>query len=148
MSIEDDIALLARVPALNMLGMSALQVLAIGAEQYDYGFGDVLFHKGDIADAGYIVRQGAFRISVGDNGPETVAAVGELIGELALIHDMRRPATATALEKSSVIRLSRKLYQRVLESHPEAALRVRDDLASRSNEAATALTRLMARLKR
>lgn len=148
MSIEDDIALLARVPALNMLGMSALQVLAIGAEQYDYGFGDVLFHKGDIADAGYIVRQGAFRISVGDGGPETVAAVGELIGELALIHDMRRPATATALEKSSVIRLSRKLYQRVLESHPEAALRVRDDLASRSNEVATALTRLMARLKR
>ena len=51
MSIEDDIALLARVPSLNLLGMSALQVLAIGAEQYDYGFGDVLFHKGDIADA-------------------------------------------------------------------------------------------------
>ena len=148
MSIEDDIALLARVPTLNMLGMSALQVLAISTEQYDYSFGDVLFHKGDIADAGYVVRQGAFRISAGDGGPETTASVGELIGELALLHDMRRPATATALEQSSVIRLSRKLYQRVLESHPEAARRVRDDLAARTNDAATALARLTARLKR
>jgi len=148
MSIEDDIALLARVPTLNMLGMAALQVLAIGAEQYDYGFGDVLFHKGDVADAGYVVRQGAFRISAGDGGPETIAGIGELIGELALLHDMRRPAMATAIEPSSVIRLSRKLYQRVLESHPDAARRVRDDLAARTNDVATALTRLTSRLKR
>jgi CRP-like cAMP-binding protein len=148
MSIEDDIALLARVPSLNLLGMSALQVLAIGTEQYDYGFGDVLFHKGDIADAGYVVRQGSFRISAGDGGAETTADVGELIGELALLHNMRRPATATALQQSSVIRLSRKLYQRVLESHPEAARRVRDDLEARTNEAAAALAQITAKLKR
>ena len=79
MSIEDDIALLARVPALNLLGMAALQVLAIGAEQRDYGYGDVLFHKGDIADAGYVVRRGSFRVSAGEGSVEIIAASGELI---------------------------------------------------------------------
>jgi CRP-like cAMP-binding protein len=146
MSIEDDIALLARVPALNLLGMAALQVLAIGAEQRDYGYGDVLFHKGDIADAGYVVRRGSFRVSAGEGSAELIAASGELIGELALVVDMRRPATATALEQSTVVRVSRTLYQRVLESHPEAARRVRDDLAARTNEAASAIARLTSRL--
>ncbi|GAA3844800.1 cyclic nucleotide-binding domain-containing protein [[Pseudomonas] carboxydohydrogena] len=145
MSIEDDIALLARVPALNLLGMSALQVLAIGAEQRDYGYGDVLFHQNDIADAGYVVRRGSFRVAAED-GPDMVVGVGELIGELALIVDMRRPATATALEHSTVVRVSRTLYQRVLESHPEAARRIRDDLAARTNAAATAIARLTSKL--
>jgi CRP-like cAMP-binding protein len=145
MSIEDDIALLARVPALNLLGMSALQVLAIGAEQRDYGYGDVLFHQNDIADAGYVIRRGSFRVAA-EGGPEVVVGVGELIGELALIVDMRRPATATALEHSTVVRVSRTLYQRVLESHPEAARRIRDDLAARTNAAATAIARLTSKL--
>jgi hypothetical protein len=34
----------------------------------------------------------------------------------------------------------------VLESHPEAARRVRDDLAARTNEAASAIARLTSRL--
>jgi len=75
-----------------------------------------------------------------------VVGVGELIGELALIVDMRRPATATALEHSTVVRVSRTLYQRVLESHPEAARRIRDDLAARTNAAATAIARLTSKL--
>jgi len=145
MSIEDDIALLARVPALNLLGMAALQVLAIGAEQRDYGYGDVLFHQNDIADAGYVIRRGSFRVAA-EGGPEMVVGAGELIGELALIVDMRRPATATALEHSTVVRVSRTLYQRVLESHPEAARRIRDDLAARTNAAATAIARLTSKL--
>ena len=145
MSIEDDIALLARVPALNLLGMAALQVLAIGAEQRDYGHGDVLFHQNDIADAGYVVQRGSFRIAA-EGGPEMVAGAGELIGELALILDMRRPATATALEPSTVVRVSRTLYQRVLESHPEAARRIRDDLAARTNATTSAIARLTSKL--
>ncbi len=146
MSIDDDIALLARVPALNLLGMAALQVLAIGAEQRDLGYGDKLFHAGDIADAGYVVRRGSFRVTAGEGGREVIAGPGELIGELALIVEMRRPATAVALEPSTVVRVSRTLYQRVLESHPEAARRVRDDLAERTNAATMAIARLTAKL--
>lgn len=146
MSIDDDIALLARVPALNLLGMAALQVLAIGAEQRDFGYGDKLFHYGDIADAGYVVQRGSFRVAAEDSPREVIAGPGDLIGELALMVEMRRPASATALEPSSVVRVSRTLYQRVLESHPEAARRVRDDLAARTNEAAAAIARLTEKL--
>lgn len=146
MAIEDDIALFARVPTLNLLGAAALQVLAIGAEQRDYGFGERLFEQGDPADSGFIVRHGAFRVA-SDDGQEAIAGQNVLIGELALVVSMARPATATALEQSSVLRISRSLFQRVLESHPEAARRLRDDFAARSNAATGAITRVSAALR-
>ncbi len=146
MSIEDDVALLARVPALNLLGMAALQVLAIGAEQRDYNSGDWLFQTGDIADAGFVVRRGSFKVSADNPRREIIAGPGSLIGELALMMEMRRPSTAIAMEQSRVVRLSRTLYQRVLESHPDAARRVRDDLAARTNQATSAIANLTTKL--
>ena len=83
MSIENDVALLERVPTLRLLGMTALRMLAIGSEQRDFARGDVLFNAGDDADAGFIVQRGAFRIEDG-GGAEIVAGPGALIGELAL----------------------------------------------------------------
>ena len=40
MSIEDDVALLERVPTLRLLGNAALRMLAIGSEQRDFARGD------------------------------------------------------------------------------------------------------------
>ena len=136
MSIEDDVALLERVPTLRLLGTAALRMLAIGSEQRDFARGDVLFSAGDDADAGFIVQRGAFRIDDGA-GAEVVASPGALIGELALIATMRRPSTATALEHSSVIRVARSLFQRVLESDPAAARRLRDEFANRTSQLAS-----------
>jgi CRP-like cAMP-binding protein len=138
MSIEDDVALLERVPTLRLLGREALRVLAIGSEHREFARGDHLFDIGDEADCGYVVQRGAFRISLNDgSSAETIAGPGTLIGELALIVPMPRPATAVSLEFSTVIRLSRTMFSRVLESDPAAARRLRDELASRTSQIAS-----------
>jgi CRP-like cAMP-binding protein len=136
MSIEDDVALLERVPTLRLLGMAALRMLAIGSEQRDVARGDALFNAGDDADAGFVVQRGAFRIEDG-GGAAMVAGPGALIGELALITAMQRPSSAIALEHSSVIRVARSLFQRVLESDPAAARRLRDEFANRTSQIAS-----------
>ena len=135
MSIDDDVALLERVPTMRLLGDSSLRMLAIGSEQRDFNAGDVLFKAGDAADAGYVVQRGTFRVEEG--GAEIIAGPGALIGELALIVAMKRPSTATALERGSVIRVARSLFQRVLESDPAAAVRLRDEFAIRSSQIAS-----------
>ena len=66
-----------------------------------------------------------------------MAGAGALIGELALVVAMRRPATATAMEYSTVVRLARSLFQRVLESDPAAARRLRDEFANRTSQIAS-----------
>lgn len=136
MSIEDDVALLERVPTLRLLGSAALRMLAIGSEQRNFARGDLLFNMGDDADAGFVVQRGAFRIEDG-GGAEIIAGPGALIGELALVVAMKRPSTATSLENSSVIRVARSLFQRVLESDPEAARRLRDEFATRTSQIAS-----------
>ena len=136
MSIEDDVALLERVPTLRLLGATALRMLAIGSEQRDVARGGLLFKAGDDADAGFVVQHGTFRVEDKD-GAEIVAGPGALIGELALVVAMQRPSSALALEDSSVIRVARSLFQRVLESDPAAALRLRDEFANRTSQIAS-----------
>jgi CRP-like cAMP-binding protein len=145
MSIEDDVALLERVPTLRLLGMAALRMLAIGSEQRDVARGDALFNAGEDADAGFVVQRGAFRIEDG-NGAAIVAGPGALIGELALITAMQRPSSAIALENSSVIRVARSLFQRVLESDPAAARRLRDEFANRTSQIASEILMAGAKL--
>src|ERR1035438_7930077 len=145
MSIEDDVALLERVPTLRLLGMAALRMLAIGSEQRDVARGDALFNSGDDADAGFVVQRGTFRIEDG-NGAAIVAGPGALIGELALITAMQRPSSAVALEHSSVIRVARSLFQRVLESDPAAARRLRDEFANRTSQIASEILMAGAKL--
>jgi len=135
MSIEDDIALLQRVPTLRLLGSDSLRMLAIGSEQRNVQGGEALFREGDTADCGYVVQRGALRINDG-GGAEIVAGPGDLIGELALVVEMKRPASAVALEASTVVRISRSLFQRVLESDPASARRLRDEFANRASRIA------------
>jgi CRP-like cAMP-binding protein len=111
-------------------------MLAIGSEQRNVARGEWLFNAGDDADAGFIVQRGAFRVEDG-GGAGIVAGPGALIGELALLVAMQRPSSAMALEPSSVIRVARSLFQRVLESDPAAARRLRDDFANRTSQIAS-----------
>ena len=145
MSIDDDIAVLERVPTLRLLGKAALRMLAIGSEQREFMRGTVLFKQGDIADSGFVVLRGMFRVE-DDAGAETLAGPGALIGELALVVPMNRPSSATALEHSLVVRIARSLFQRVLESDPAAARRLRDEFAARSSQIASDIVEAGARL--
>lgn len=144
MSIDQDIAQLARVPTFRVLGREALRMLAIGAEQRAFAPGDVLFRVGEEADAGYVVQRGSFRISAGEL--ETVAGPDTLIGELALVTGAPRPAGAVALDHALVLRIARSLFQRVLESDPDAARRLRDEFMVRSSQAISDLTLVGGRL--
>src|SRR5689334_23035142 len=115
MSIDDDIAVLERVPTLRLLGKATLRMLAIGSEQRELMRGTVLFRQGDPADGGFVVLRGMFRVE-DEAGAEMLAGPGALIGELALVVPMKRPSSATAIEHSTVVRIPRSLFQRVLES--------------------------------
>ena len=135
MGIEDDIAFIERVPTLHMLGRTALRILAIGAESRYVHQGDVLFHAGDATDCGYVIVDGSFRLQSKSSAVgEVVAGPGTLLGELALIAETRRPATATATEPSTVIRISRSLFLRMLEGYPEAAIQLREQIISRTEQ--------------
>ena len=148
MSIENDIAFFERVPTLRLLGREALRVLAIGAESRYLDDGEVLFHAGNAADSGYIIQEGSFILKSDTpvDGLEVKATPGMLLGELALLAETVRPATAIAREPSAVIRLTRNIFLRMLESYPEAAAKLREQLAVRSMQVTKEIGNVRARL--
>jgi len=143
MSIEDDIAFLERVPALSLLGRDALRILAIGSESRYVHEGVTLFAEGEDADSAFVVQEGSFELTSNGGGAEIVGP-GALMGELALVSEMKRPTAAIAREPSSVVRITRQLFMKMLESDPAAASRMRDAIAARVNQAATEFSRVRA----
>ena len=147
MSIEDDIIFIERVPTLRSLGRDALRILAIGAESRYVHKGEVLFIAGDVADGGYVIQEGSFRLEGGSRSSgEIVAGPGTLLGELALITEIKRPATATAVEPSTVIRITRSLFLKMLEGYPHAAHVLRDQIVARAQQALSEMTDVRALL--
>lgn len=147
MSIEDDIRFFEQVSTLALLGREPLRILAIGAEsRYVHG-GDVLFRTGESADAAYVVQEGSFRLASGQKGEAGVTVgPGALIGEMALLTETRRPATATACEPSTVMRIPRALFLKMLEGYPDAAARLRDSLLARTELATRDMRKLRGKL--
>jgi CRP-like cAMP-binding protein len=133
-TIEDDIAFFEQVPTLGVLGRQALRILAIGAESRYLHEGEILFSAGEPADCAYVVQEGAFDLQPERDGAGIRLGPGALLGELALVIDSKRVATAVALEPSTVIRISRSLFLKMLEGYPEAAHHLRDHMARRVDE--------------
>ena len=127
MTIEDDIAFLSQVPVLRRLGAPALRILAIGAEAYSVEAGQTLFAAGDA---------------------ELIAEPGALLGEGALLVQSQRPATAVAREDAVVLRISRTMFLRMLDSYPEAAQRLRELIAARADQWAREMDDVRAALAR
>ena len=137
MAIEDDINFFEKVPTLSMLGRGALRILAIGAESRYVHSGETLFAVGDDADGGYVVQEGSFRLASEEKSEAGVTVgPGALIGEMALLTETKRPATATACEPSTVMRIPRTLFLKMLEGFPDSARRLRDYISTRTNQAA------------
>jgi CRP-like cAMP-binding protein len=143
MAIDDDITFLERVPRLILLGRQALRILAIGAETRYIHSGEVLFKRGEEADGAYVIQDGRFKLSSND-GDELTVGPCTLLGEVALFSETRRPATARALEPSTVLRIPRFLFVRMLDSFPEAARKLREILAARLDQATREISNVRA----
>jgi CRP-like cAMP-binding protein len=125
MALKDDIALLATVPLFAELSDEQLRLVAFGAERRHVPAGQTLFRQGAQADCAYVVAMGRFELSQADhrkaNAKVGGAAKGTLLGEIALISPVARKVTAVAAEPSEVIRITRPLFNRMLEEYPELA---------------------------
>jgi len=135
MSIDDDIKFLESVPLLRLVGRAGLRIVAIGAEQRYVHGGEILFHKNTHADSGYAIQEGAFALTIDpERDPVQTAGPGILLAEMALMADTYYGMTATATTSSTVIRIPRSLFLKMLEGYPDAARRIRDQIAIRAEE--------------
>lgn len=147
MSLERDITLLNRIGLFAELPGDQIRLLAFSAVRHELPAGTVLFQKGVLAKSGYVLSSGKIELSDQIKGVRTVVAtcdVGTLIGEMALLVDTPRPATATAIVDSEVMELSRALMMRMFNEYPQVAVRMRGNIGDRLRSNIAELWRIRA----
>lgn len=138
MALEDTIAVLGRAPIFGLMGADALRIVAFSADTRRLRAGEVLFRRGERSDGGYVVMSGLVSASrlPGEEADGVLLGPASLVGRMALFVRMQRPASATAREASTLMRISPTLMRRVLQEFPLAAASIRaaivDDLAELS----------------
>jgi CRP/FNR family cyclic AMP-dependent transcriptional regulator len=112
----------------------------------EYPAGSVIFSEGDPGQAVYFVQRGAVQIakSVGDRSKVLAKlTVGDFFGEMALISERPRSATATAIEECQLAVLGKEPFFKLLRNSYEITLRIVEQLAARLAEADRRLETLL-----
>jgi CRP-like cAMP-binding protein len=92
--------------------------------------GDFLFREGDKGENMYVLLEGEIEILLGDFVLETVGQ-SALIGEMALIHDSPRTATAVAKTPCRLAEINRRRFHFLVQQTPHFATHVMKTLADR-----------------
>jgi CRP/FNR family transcriptional regulator, cyclic AMP receptor protein len=96
--------------------------------------GDVLFREGEAGDHMYAVTEGKVTLSHGGAVIEEVGP-GSILGEMALIDDVPRSATATAGTEAKVVAVDKQHFVFLIQEHPTFALEVMTVMAERLRRA-------------
>ena len=84
-----------------------------------FSSGSRIFSEGDKGDVAYVIESGQIEISRAEQGVLAVLTEGQLFGEIALIDDTPRTATAIALDDAVLTVVSREqLLERLERAEP------------------------------
>ena len=102
--------------------------------RYRFETGEAVFRKGEAGNTMFLVLSGAVGISDGDLSDENLLDTigpGDFFGEMALIANIPRSATVTALEATELIAIDKQRFMASIHSNPELAIAVIHTLVAR-----------------
>jgi CRP/FNR family cyclic AMP-dependent transcriptional regulator len=125
-------------PLLRGTPVEAVQELAGAGTIREYRRGTYLFHQHDEAPDVYFLWRGRVEISstsvTGHRQLHTTLEPPQIFGELGVLGDMRRTATAVAIEDTGVCVIPGEAFLDFLAAHPEASRALMAALARQITE--------------
>lgn len=142
-------SLIAQVPMFQLLDGDERVALAGVMREAGFARGTTLFRHGDPGDETFIVTSGGVELSVRDKLGQhivlTVATPGDIFGELSLLDEGPRTATAVAKEDCTVLILERQDLKSFVRRRPDAALDIMAVMARRMRATDEKLQQMAAR---
>jgi CRP-like cAMP-binding protein len=125
---------LARVPIFSQLDDRDRRKLAKLCTLKSFEAGDLLYEEGTMGLSLFIVTSGQVEIFRSSNGTKVglgKVAVGGVLGQLALLDDRPRAASAEALETTECLLITRDSFDTLVKKEPEIAWCLTPGLAER-----------------
>jgi NTE family protein len=117
-------AFLRNVPVLAGLSEELLERLADEVDEVRVQAGDWIMREGEAAQGAFIVRSGRVEV-IDERPPEALIRVlrrGDVLGELALLREGTRSASARARRDTEMFELSRAGFEALIQDAPSFAL--------------------------
>jgi CRP-like cAMP-binding protein len=121
---------LARLPIFADLHPRSLQAVAALAVETSAAAGTELMREGAPADAFYVIVTGTVHIERGGRFVRSMSD-GGFLGEIGLVEDAERSATATCATDCDLIRFGSHEFDRVVETFPDVRARITAAVARR-----------------
>lgn len=123
-----EIELLSKIPLFEEFDENELDEIARHMIKEDLRAGDAVFEEGDVGDKMYVIARGAIDIiKATGKGPGQILVTlraGDYFGEMSLIDDAPRSATAMAAEDSVLISINKKELMLLFDNAPAIAAKV------------------------
>ena len=130
MATDQKLELLKRVPLLEGLGRKEIEEVGRLAEEIDVPAGQALMREGETGREFYVLVDGTVAIDRGGTRIRTLEA-GDFFGEIALLAEGPRTATATTVGPSTVLVLGHREFHSLMDQFPAIRTCVLEALAKR-----------------
>lgn len=126
-------SLMSEVPQFDALAPEEMALVSDYVVRKNVVAGEVLTKEGDRGDSLYYIVSGRIQISKDSNeGTQTVLARfnrGASVGEMSLIEDTPRSATATALDPAELLIMTRQGFDDLVKKHPDIGVKILKNIA-------------------
>lgn len=109
----------------------------LGDYSVEYKPEEYIFNEGDLGTEMYIIHEGRVAIfqNVGEERQQlAVFEKGDFFGEMSLLEDLPRTASAQALSEVKLLQINGATFSQMLRDHPEIAIRMMRKLSRRLRE--------------
>lgn len=130
MATDQKLKLLKTVPLFVTCSDREIERLGMLVEEVDLPAGRVLFHQGDTAQELFIIVSGQVRIER-DSAVLANSGPGDFFGEIALVTEGTRTATATCVSPCQLLVLGHRDFHSLMDEFPALKMRVLETLAKR-----------------
>jgi CRP-like cAMP-binding protein len=103
----------------------------------EFAAGEFVFKEGELGTEMYIVHEGRVEIAKQVGGESKALAVlekGDFFGEMAILEDLPRAASARSLVDSKLLMINGSTFDQMLRTNPEIAVRMMRKLSGRLRE--------------
>jgi len=139
----DRLMLLKKSPVFSMVATDDLRMVAQALEQQQYFKGDRVFEINQQGDYLYLLVSGKVGITIEQDPSSTnfIATLGpgDSFGEMNLLDDLPRSATAQVLEDSTILALEKSRLKCLIQSYPDISIGMLRSMSLRIREANTRL---------
>jgi len=130
---QQDLDFLRQIPLFQNLEYECLKLMAMLSKKVDFVEGDQLMVQGEDDGNAYYIISGKLNGSYKKNDtqyPVQLIEPGQFIGGIALLGKSIRLFTIQAMEKSTVLRLNRDGFQKIMKQYPDSMVKIAANLTA------------------